>query len=54
MKEYRGHSSFVNDAIVSVNGQKIASGSSDGTVRVSILSDHFSHYGVNHGFILRW
>ncbi|KJE90939.1 hypothetical protein CAOG_02164 [Capsaspora owczarzaki ATCC 30864] len=34
LKEFRGHVSFVNDAIITHDGQFVISGSSDGTVKV--------------------
>ena len=34
LKEFRGHTSFVNSAVFSSDGQHIVSGSSDGTVKV--------------------
>eukprot|EP00238_Polyblepharides_amylifera_P004364 CAMPEP_0196575252 /NCGR_PEP_ID=MMETSP1081-20130531/4771_1 /TAXON_ID=36882 /ORGANISM="Pyramimonas amylifera, Strain CCMP720" /LENGTH=512 /DNA_ID=CAMNT_0041893503 /DNA_START=37 /DNA_END=1575 /DNA_ORIENTATION=+ len=34
LKEFRGHSSYVNDAIYTADGSKVMSSSSDGTVRV--------------------
>ena len=35
LKEMRGHSSFVNDAIFMADGHHIISASSDGTVKVN-------------------
>jgi WD40 repeat-containing protein SMU1 len=34
LKEFRGHTSYVNDAIFSAEGGQVISGSSDATVRV--------------------
>lgn len=34
LKEFRGHISFVNDVVFTVDGHNIISGSSDGTVKV--------------------
>lgn len=34
LKEFRGHTSFVNDAIFSLDGSRVMSGSSDGTTKV--------------------
>ena len=35
LKEFRGHISFVNDVVFTVDGHNIISASSDGTVKVS-------------------
>jgi WD40 repeat-containing protein SMU1 len=37
LKEFRGHSSYVNDAIFTSDGGRVITASSDGTVKVSIL-----------------
>ena len=37
MKEFRGHVSFVNEAIFSADGHQVISASSDGTVKVIFL-----------------
>ena len=37
MKEFRGHVSFVNEAIFSADGHQVISASSDGTVKVMFL-----------------
>jgi WD40 repeat-containing protein SMU1 len=37
LKEFRGHISFVNDAIFSADGFRVISASSDGTVKVSLF-----------------
>ncbi|GFH15778.1 uncharacterized protein HaLaN_12072, partial [Haematococcus lacustris] len=34
LKEFRGHSSYINDAIWSMDGCQVISASSDATVRV--------------------
>ena len=34
LKEFRGHISFVNDVVFTVDGHNIISASSDGTVKV--------------------
>ena len=34
LKEFKGHVSFVNEAVFSADGHMIISGSSDGTVKV--------------------
>lgn len=34
LKEFRGHTSYVNDAIYSADGSQVISASSDATVRV--------------------
>ena len=36
LKEFRGHISFVNDVVFTVDGHNIISASSDGTVKVSL------------------
>lgn len=36
LKEFRGHSSFVNSVMFAEDGSRVLSGSSDGTVKVSI------------------
>lgn len=36
LKEFRGHISFVNDVVFTVDGHNIISASSDGTVKVSV------------------
>ena len=41
LKEFRGHISFVNDVVFTVDGHNIISASSDGTVKVSgVLEKH--------------
>ena len=37
LKEFRGHVSFVNEAIFSSDGHQIISASSDGTVKVQLI-----------------
>jgi len=41
LKEFRGHTSYVNCAIYSLDSHTIISASSDGTVRVNKISDEF-------------
>lgn len=37
LKEFRGHSSYVNDAIFTSDGGRVITASSDGSVKVSIV-----------------
>lgn len=37
LKEFRGHVSFVNEAIFSADGHQVISASSDGTVKVIFM-----------------
>lgn len=41
LKEFRGHSSYVNDAIFTTDGSRVITASSDCTVKVNYFS-----YGV--------
>ena len=41
LKEFRGHTSFVNDAIFTTDAHNIISASSDGTVKVQPASELF-------------
>ena len=38
LKEFRGHTSFVNDAIFTTDAHNIISASSDGTVKVQLTT----------------
>ena len=42
LKEFRGHTSFVNDAIFTMDAHNIISASSDGTVKVHQLNNFFT------------
>ena len=47
LKEFRGHISFVNDAIFSVDGYRVISASSDGTVKVyTYIYEHIYSYHI--------
>lgn len=37
LKEFRGHTSYVNDAIFTSDGTRVITASSDGSVKVSTL-----------------
>jgi WD40 repeat protein len=39
LKEFRGHSSYVNDAIFTSDGGRVITASSDGSVKVSIVGN---------------
>ena len=41
LKEFRGHISFVNDVVFTVDGHNIISASSDGTVKVRKTEEKF-------------
>ena len=38
LKEFHGHSSFINDVLFSPDGAHVVSGSSDGSLRVLLIS----------------
>lgn len=40
MKEFRGHSSYVNDAVFTNDGARVITASSDCTVKVDHYFDH--------------
>lgn len=42
LKEFRGHSSYVNDAVFTADGSRVITASSDCTVKVSCPNDWFS------------
>ena len=42
LKEFRGHTSFVNDAIFTMDAHNIISASSDGTVKVHDVQKYYS------------
>ena len=48
LKEFRGHTSFVNDAIFTMDAHNIISASSDGTVKVHQLNNFFTFFGLWH------
>ena len=47
LKEFRGHISFVNDVVFTVDGHNIISASSDGTVKVRKTALHVSQTEEN-------
>jgi WD40 repeat protein len=56
LKEFRGHSSYVNYAIFTTDGSRVITASSDCTVKVLISSSHIYsstfHSSTVHGYLL--
>lgn len=48
LTEFRGHTSFVNDVVFLDDGAKVATASSDGSVKVSVISYYSMHYELHN------
>lgn len=46
LKEFRGHTSYVNDAIFTSDGSRVITASSDCTVKVNYLSSQVNLTGI--------
>lgn len=51
LKEFRGHTSFVNDAIFTMDAHNIISASSDGTVKVHDVQKCYSIKNQNQHYM---